>query len=120
MLTRIENLLTQIYSYLKTRGDLVKIDVLEKSSRILAWIIYLIIGFMILLFAVAFIAVGITLLLATVMPLWVACLVSSAIFFTLLILLIVFRKKLIVNPIIRMLSSILYTDDYIPEDEENV
>lgn len=120
MLTRIENLLTEIYGYLKTRGDLVKINALEKTSRILAWIIYLIIGLLILLFAVAFIAVGITLLLALVMPLWASCLVSSSIFIGLLILLIAFRNKLVVNPIVRMLSSIMYNDDYYSEDEEDV
>ncbi|MCQ2343748.1 MAG: phage holin family protein [Paludibacteraceae bacterium] len=120
MLTRIENLLTEIYEYLKTRGELVKINVLEKTSRILAWIIYLIIGLLVVLFAVAFIAVGITLLLSKVMPLWAACLVSSGIFIALLVLLIAFRNKFVVNPIVRMLSSIMYNDDFNPEDEENV
>lgn len=120
MLTRIEKLLTEIYEYLKTRGDLVKINVLEKTSRILAWIIYLIIGLLIVLFAVAFIAVGVTVLLAKVMPVWVACLVSSVIFIALLVLLIAFRDRLVVNPIIRMLSSIMYNDDINQEDEDNV
>lgn len=120
MLKRIEALLTEIYEYLQTRGDLIRIKALEKGSRLLAWIIYLIIGILIILFALAFIAVGVALLLAQLMPLWAACLVTSGIFIALLVLLVVFRNKVILNPIVRRMSSIFYPDDYNTEDEQHV
>lgn len=117
MLTKIETLLTEIYEYLQTRGDLIKIKALERSSHLLAWIIYLIIGILILLFAIAFIAVGVAILLAKVMPMWAACLVTSGIFIALLVLLIVFRNQVVLNPIVRRLSSIFYPDNFNAEDD---
>lgn len=117
MLKNIEAFIAELREYILVRGDLLRLRVIEKSSRLVSWLLILLIGFVVLMFALAFAAFSIAVLLAKVMPLWGACLVVSGLFLILVVLLLIFRKRWFINPTVRILSDILVTNEE-DEDEE--
>ncbi|MCQ2329625.1 MAG: phage holin family protein [Paludibacteraceae bacterium] len=117
MLRNIEAFIAELREYILVRGDLLRLRVIEKSSRLVSWLLILLIGFVVLMFALAFAAFSIAVLLAKVMPLWGACLVVSGLFLILVVLLLIFRKRWFINPTVRILSDILVTNEE-DEDEE--
>ena len=111
MFKKIENLFLDIQDYLKTRGQLLRINAVEKSSQLLMWLMLTIVALLIGLFALAFITVALTLLLAKVIPLWSACLINAALFLLLLVVIFYNRERMFLNPILRRMSDIFYADE---------
>lgn len=118
MLKNIEAFIAELREYVLVRGDLLRLRVTEKSSRLVSWLLILLIGFVVVMFALAFAAFSVTILLAKVMPLWGSCLVVSGLFLILLMLLVIFRKKWFINPTVRILSDILITNE--EDDDEEI
>ncbi len=103
--------------YVRMRYDLLRLELLEKMSRILAVILLIIVATFLILAAFIYFTFAIVAwlqpMLGTVVPL---CIVGGF-FVLLLLILILLRKKLFVNPIISILSGILF--DKNPQIDEN-
>ncbi|MBR0122921.1 MAG: phage holin family protein [Bacteroidales bacterium] len=111
-----------VRSYFSQRYDLLKVELLEKSSRILAVL------FSMLVILVCALAVLIYLSFAFIS--WINASLNSTVagylivallFLVLLLVIIVFNEKLFLNPIIRKLGKILYEekDDDGEEEDDN-
>lgn len=111
MFKKIELLVEQLRLYVATRGELFRVSVVEKGTRFIAWLLTVLLGLLVALFAVAFVAAAITLLLARVIPMWGACLITAAIFLLVLGLLYAFRRQLVIDPVARKMSDIMYNDN---------
>lgn len=111
MLKKIEQLIAELWAYASTKGELVKVAVVERSARFIAWLLTVLLGLLVSLFALAFLAAAITILLSKVIPLWGACLVTAAVFLLLLGLLYIFRKPLVIDPVVRKMSDIVYNEE---------
>ena len=111
-----------VKSYFSQRYDLLKVELLEKSSRILAVL------FSMLVILVSALAVLIYLSFAFIS--WINAslnsnvagyLIVALLFLVLLLVVIIFNEKLFLNPIIRKLGKILYEekDDDGEEEDDN-
>lgn len=119
MLKSIEQLIADIKEYLLGRGRLLQLGVIEKSSKLMAWVLMTIVVLVVSLFALTFVALALTVLLAKVIPLWGACLIMGALFLIVLLVMFLLRKQMFVNPIVRKMSEIvLNKDEEEKEDEE--
>lgn len=102
--------------YLKTRYDLLRLELLDKLSLILSVLILIIVALFLLLGVIAYFSVALIALLANVMPIWVACCIIGGVLLLLLPIMYVMRQRWFIDPFIKLLSSSLFA----PKDEEDV
>ena len=108
-----EQLKKEIQEYIRLRYDLLRLNVLEKTAGILALFLLILVvtvsvlaAFLYFSFALAFVLHehgGLSLAAAL-------CIIGG-VFLLLSLLLYAFRKSLIINPLIRQLSRILFQDE---------
>lgn len=101
------NLLTsQVLRYLNLQLDYARLTVAEKLSVLLSTIAFMSLAVIIGMATLFFISIGVGHMLAmTVSPIW-AYLLVSAFYLLLFVILIIFRKQIIVNPVSRMISRL--------------
>lgn len=98
-------------SFLSKCYDLFRVRLLEKVSRILGLLIAVVVVLFLSSIIVIFGGISLAYVLAQWLPLWAAYLIMAGVFVLLIVLAIVFRKQLFVNPIVAALASILFADD---------
>ena len=108
--TQYQKLLDDCKSYLNTRYDLLRLSLLAKLSKILGLILLAIVV------VLSFGALALVFVLAQWLPLWASLLIIGGVFLLLLVLAILFRKQLFVNPLIGTLSTILFADNSTGEE----
>jgi len=104
-------LLSDVQSYFSRRYDLFLVRLLEKVSRILGLLIAIVVVLFLSSIVVIFGGIALAYVLGQWLPMWAAYLIIGAVFTLLLVLAIAFRKQLFVNPIVGVLSAILFAND---------
>lgn len=86
----------------------VKLTAAEKLTVVLSAAVLLVISIVLGIFALAFVSGACIELLAMVLPAWASYAILGGFFISLVILAMVFRKPLIVNPIARFVSKLVF------------
>lgn len=114
--TQYQKLLDDCKSYLNTRYDLFRLSLLAKLSKILGLILLALVVVLLVFAVLSFGALALVFVLAQWLPLWASFLIIGGVFLLLLVLAILFRKQLFVNPLIGTLSTILFADNSTGEE----
>lgn len=103
--------------YIRTHYDLLRLELLEKMSRIFALILMLLVSIILALTAFIYFSFAFVRWLGQFFnnDAWAFCIVG-AIFLLLLGIFFFFRKQIFLNPLIRQLSEILFRK---PEEEQD-
>lgn len=113
-----QQLLRDSRSYLNTQFDLLRLNLLEKLSRIIGLILFALVAILLVFAIFGFSAVAVAFVLAQWLPLWASFLIIGGVFLLALILAIAFRKQWFINPIVCALSAILFSDSPASEGKE--
>lgn len=114
------SLLENSKDYAKLQLQLFKLNMVEKSSQILSFLIVIIAGTLLLMTAFVYFSM--------MFVVWIRQLTGSlslgflsvgAIFVVLFLVFFLVRKKLIINPIIRKMSAILFSENDTEKEEED-
>ena len=109
---RFEETAQDVMEFCRLQIDAVKLRVLESLATLFNSIFSVFVLVMVAFIALLFLAVALTLLLANwTGSLLIAVLIMAGFFILLSILVYALRKKLIVNPMVRMLSKLLFAPD---------
>ena len=109
-----KKLLEDSKSYLKTRYDLLRLELLDKLSLILGMIVLIIVALFILLAAIAYFSVALVGWLATCMPVSIACCILGGVLLLVLLVVYLMRRQWFIDPFVKILSSSLFT----PKNED--
>ena len=114
----IDQVQTDLKAYIKTKTTIGKLRLIGGASRILG-IFLLALTIILLLFALlAFLSVSAISALSSVLPLWAAALIITAFYLLLILIAIVCRKQLFINPFVRRLSQIFFAREKQEMEEE--
>ena len=118
------NYLDQVHAdlkaYVKTQMTIGKLQLLGGISRILG-IFLLALTIILLLFALlSFLAVSAISALSIALPLWASALIMAAFYLLLILIAIVCRKQLFINPFVRRLSQIFFAREKQEMEEEQL
>lgn len=109
--------------YARMRYDLLRLEVLEKTSRVLALFLLIILGLFLVLAAFTYFALAVAAALQPTLGAVAALCIVGGVFLLILLTLFLFRKQIVVNPIVAQLSDIMFheqtTSDH-EQDESNV
>ena len=105
--------------YLQRRSDLYRLEAVDKLSVILGLLFTFLVLSLLLLIATGYFSVAIVSSLATCMPLWAASCIAGGVFVALAAAAYLLRRPLFINPLIRLLSGILFHTYKEKEEEEN-
>lgn len=110
-----------IRSYLSRRYDLFLVRLLEKASRIAGLVITLLVVLFLASIVVIFSGIALAYVLERLgLPMWGAYLVVGGVYLLLLVLAVVFRKQWFINPIVGVLSGIVFSGDAASDDRNAV
>lgn len=114
---KYKQLIEDAQQYIRTRYDLLRLELLEKMSRIFALILMLLVSIILALTAFVYFSFAFVRWLGQFFTndAWAFCIVG-AIFLLLLGVFFFFRKQIFLNPLIRQLSEILFRK---PEDDQD-
>ena len=119
-----KKLLDDTKVYLNTRYDLLKLELLEKLSRIIGLVILALVVVLLVFGAFAFFGMALMFLLSKVMPLTISCCILGAVFLLVIVVTYLCREYWFINPVVKSLSAILFaeepTDVAIPDKTEEV
>ncbi len=113
-----KQLLEDSKSYLQTRYDLLRLELLDKLSQILGLLILVFVAIVLLLVAVAYFSVALVAWMSTVMPTAAACCILGGFFLLLLLVAYLLRNSLFINPLVRTLSQILFRSEKEQAEDE--
>ena len=97
--------LNEAQTYIKSQYDILRLQATKKASLIGGSILLAICVLFLAFMVVILLAIGGTYVLAQYMPTWAAFLTMAGVFLFLIVLLILCKKALFVNPIVRGLSE---------------
>ena len=119
-----KQLLDDTKSYLNSRYDLLRLELLEKLSRIIGLIVLALVVVLLVFGALSFFGMALMFLLSKVMPLTISCCIMGAIFLVVIVLAIVLKEYMFINPVVKQLSKILFSekekDAVVPGKAEEV
>ena len=110
-------LLEDSKEYLKTRYDLLRLELLDKLSLILGLLVFIIVALFILLAAIAYFSVALVGWMATCMPVSAACCILGGVLLIVAFVLYLMRRRLFIDPFVRMLSKTLFAPTEEDEGE---
>lgn len=97
--------------YFNVRYDMLRLELLEKMSKIIGRIIMALVVVLLVFAALAFFGMGAMLLLSKVVSMPVSCAILGGIFLLLIGLAIHFKEALFINPTVKMLAGILFAEE---------
>lgn len=104
--------------YAQLRYDMLRLEVLDKLSRILLLAMMALVTLVLTLAAFVYLSFGIVALLRPLLgDVW-SFVIMGVFFLILLVGFFVFRKKILVNPLIAKLSVILFRDTTEPKNDQ--
>lgn len=116
----LEQVQTDLKAYIKTQTTIGKLRLIGGASRTLG-IFLLALTIILLLFALlSFLAVSAISALSIALPLWASALIMAALYLLLIVIAIVCRKQLFINPFVRLLSLILFAREKQEMEEEQL
>lgn len=116
-----KSLVNNVKDYADLQLQLLKLNIVEKTSQILSLLIVIIAGTILLMAAFVYFSMMFVLWMKTLTgSLTYGFLIIAGFFLLLFILFVLLRKKMIINPIIRKMSSIMFNESGETEvdDEE--
>lgn len=119
---KYQRLINDSKEYARMRYDLLRLEVLEKTSRVLALFLLIILGLFLVLAAFTYFALAVAAALQPALGAVAALCIVGGVFLLILIVLFLFRKQIVVNPIVAQLSEIMFheqTESSHEEDESN-
>ncbi len=119
---KYQRLINDSKEYARMRYDLLRLEVLEKTSRVLALFLLIILGLFLVLAAFTYFALAVAAALQPTLGAVAALCIVGGVFLLILIVLFLFRKQIVVNPIVAQLSEIMFheqTESSHEEDENN-
>ena len=116
----VDQVRNDVTAYLNTQTIVGRLKIVGGASRV--------VGFFLLLLAIVLLACSITAFcsvaaivwLSYYLPLWAAALIIAGIYVIFLILIIIFRKPLFINPFVRILSGMLFEKEGREIEEERL
>jgi len=119
-----KKLLDDTKEYLNSRYDLLRLELLEKLSRIIGLIVLALVVVLLVFGALAFFGMALMFLLSKVVPLTVSCCILGVVFLLVIALAVLFKERWFINPVVKSLSKILFAeaenDIVVPEKVEEV
>ena len=116
----LDQVQTDLKAYVKTQMTIGKLQMVGGISRILG-IFLLTLTIILLLFALlSFLAVSAISALSIALPLWASALIMAAFYLLLILIAIVCRKQLFINPFVRRLSQIFFAREKQEMEEEQL
>lgn len=109
-----KDLFSETKKYVELQTRLFKLESVEKSGILLSTLIFLMLAVVLCAGLGFYLMFTIAYLLEPVMGLMWSFLVISGFYLLLIIILFAFKKKLIINPIIRFLSQLFLNENDIP------
>lgn len=101
--------------YLQTRYDLLRLELLEKLSRIIALLLMVFTSMILLLAAFFYFSFALMEWLGGLVGRIPAVCIIGGFFLLLLLVGVILRRQLFLNPMIRLLSDILFREPQAPE-----
>ncbi len=120
---KYQRLINDSKEYARMRYDLLRLEVLEKTSRVLALFLLIILGLFLVLAAFTYFALAVAAALQPTLGAVAALCIVGGVFLLILIVLFLFRKQIVVNPIVAQLSDIMFheqTESSHEEDENDI
>ena len=116
----LDQVQTDLKAYVKTQMTIGKLQLVGGISRILG-VFLLALTIILLLFALlSFLAVSAISALSIALPLWASALIMAAFYLLLILIAIVCRKQLFINPFVRRLSQIFFAREKQEMEEEQL
>ena len=109
-------LFTEVKDYLKLQGDYVKIDIVEKITKILSMLLFILVVLVLAMGLLFYLLFSLAYILGPEIGFVASFAIIAGIYLVLLITMIVFRKSLIINPLLRIIIGMFYEDDKIEND----
>ena len=113
----LQQLIIDGKEYLQRRSDLCRVEAVYKLSMILGLFFTFLVLSLLLLVAIGYFSVALVSSLTTCMPLWAAGCIMGGVFTVLAVVAYLLRRPLFINPLIRLLSGILFHTHENKEDE---
>ena len=119
-----KKLLDDTKSYLNSRYDLLRLEILEKLSRIIGLIILALVVVLLIFGALAFFGMALMFLLSKVLPYGISSCILGGVFLLVILLAVLFKERWFINPTVKSLSKILFAeaehDVIVPDKVEEV
>ncbi len=115
---KYQRLVDDAKRYARMHLNLLRLEVLDKTSRVLSLFLLIILAMFTVLAAFAFFALAVAAALASTLGTVVSlCIVGGALLVVLLIIFLL-RKQLIINPIVAVLSKIMFHTENADDHDE--
>lgn len=111
MTTDYKQILNEVKSYANLRFDLLRLELLEKLSKIISLILLVVVCILISIIVFTYLSILLLLWLNDVFSSMIpgVCIVAG-IYAIILAIMIIFKKKIFLNPIVSALSKIIFSD----------
>ena len=115
-ISNFNQLFTDIKDYVKLQGDYVKIEFVEKITKILSLLLFILIVVVLAIGMLFYLLFSLAYILAPTVGFVISFGIIAGIYLVLLTVVLIFRKSLIVNPLLRLIVAMFYDD--AKEDNE--
>lgn len=116
----LDQVQTDLKAYVKTQMTIGKLQLVGGISRILGIFLLALTIILLLSALLSFLAVSAISALSIALPLWASALIMAAFYLLLILIAIVCRKQLFINPFVRRLSQIFFAREKQEMEEEQL
>ena len=116
---KYEELFDACKSYIKDGYDLLRLELLDKLSLILGLIVLIFAALFLCFGALSFFSVALIGVMTKAMPLSVACCILGGVLLLVALILYLLREQVFINPFIKLLSGIFFSDKQKKEEEQS-
>lgn len=110
----------EVKDYVSLNYDLLRLNLVEKLSLIIALILSLFIGIVLVITAIVYFSLAFVhwtgMFFESLIP---GFLILGGLFIVLFLIFFLLRKRLFINPMIKLLSSIMFNEPKKPQDDED-
>lgn len=118
--TKYQQLIDDVKEYVSLQSELLQVTVIEKMTKLLAKLILFAISFVMLILFMFYVLLAIAFLLKPILGFAGSFAVISLVFLLILSLVLVFRKKLIVKPLMYVLIDVFKENDLKNKDVDGL
>ncbi len=117
--TKYQQLFNDVKEYVSLQSDLLQVTMIEKTTKLLAKLITVVVTLILLLMFMFYILGAVAILLEPILGLAGSFAVISSLFLIVLAIVFIFRKKLIVKPLMYLLIDVFKENDKDEGDKNN-
>jgi len=110
-------LFADIKDYVELQGDYVKVSFVEKSTKLLATVLFIIVVLVLVMSVFFYLSFSLAYALAPSLGYIASFGIISGIYLILLVVVAIFRKSLILNPLLRIMIDLFYDEPKAEKDE---